>query len=103
VPVAFAGAAPDPMLARRLKVVNEKEHVKMGVSIDARLFGRSMDELRASTVATTTAVAAPQSAAAQLPPAPAAAPDGPPQRRVVRIVGMDEGVKEIPYEVKRPD
>ncbi|MBS1827451.1 MAG: hypothetical protein JST93_19200 [Acidobacteria bacterium] len=92
-------------VARRLKVVNEKEHVKMGVSIDAKLFGRSMDELRASTVTTTTAVAAPQSAAAQLPPAAAAAAasDGPPQRRVVRIVGMDEGVKEIPYEVKRPD
>jgi hypothetical protein len=75
----------------------------MGVSIEPRLFARSLDELRASSVTTTTtAVAAPQSAAV-LSPTPAQQPEQPPQRRVVRIIGMDEGVKEIPYEVKRPD
>lgn len=90
-------------VARRLKVVNEKNYVKMGVSIDARLFARSMDELRASTVTTTTAIAAPQNASAALPAPATPAPEQPPQRRVVRIVGMEDGVKEIPYEVKRPE
>jgi hypothetical protein len=91
------------MVARRLKVVHEQNYVKMGVSIDPGLFARSLDELRASAVTTTTtAVAGPQSAAA-LPPTPQPQPEQPPQRRVVRIIGMDEGVKEIPYEVKRPD
>lgn len=91
-------------VARRLKVVNEKNYVKMGVSIDSRLFARSLDELRASTATTTTtAVAAPRAAAGEISPPSAQVAEQPPQRRVVRIVGMDEGVKEIPYEVRRPE
>ncbi|MBL8177193.1 MAG: hypothetical protein JNK48_21140 [Bryobacterales bacterium] len=87
-------------VARRLKVVNEKNYVKMGVSVDSRLFSRSLDELRASAVKTTTTAIAASQPAGQI--APPAEPQ-PPQRRVVRIVGMDEGVREIPYEVKRPE
>jgi hypothetical protein len=87
-------------LARRLKVINDKGFVKMAVTIDSKLFEQSMTELRAAaTPPPTRAMAAPSTT-----PQPAiTAPPAPSGPRVVRIVGMDDGVKEIPYEVKTPE
>ncbi|MCC6392805.1 MAG: hypothetical protein IT167_19565 [Bryobacterales bacterium] len=98
-------------VARRLKVVTENSTVKMGFRIDGKLLDQSLNELRAAAapplVTETTPTSAPQQArVASAPGTPAAltVPDHPsqPVRRVVRIVGMEDGVKEIPYEMQRP-
>jgi hypothetical protein len=100
-------------VARRLKVVTENTRVKMGFSIDGKLLDQSLNELRAAAapplVTETNPVSAEQQqasmAAAAGTPAALTVPNHPsqPVRRVVRIVGMEDGVKEIPYEVQKPN
>jgi hypothetical protein len=87
-------------LAKRLKVISDKGFVKMAVTIDGKLFEQSMSELRAAAAPPVTRAVAAPVATHQPPIAAPVVPTGP---RVVRIVGMDEGVKEIPYEVKTPE
>jgi hypothetical protein len=83
-------------LARKVKVMREKNLLKIGFNVDAALFEQSMNELRAAAApaATVSQPAAPALAA----PSVAASSE----RKVVRIVGMDDGVKEIPFESKPP-
>lgn len=86
--------------ARRMKVVTEQNYLKMGFSIDSKLMEQSLNELRAA------AQPKPVPQRAQRLEAPTAAQLEIPARsitsvrKVVRIVGMDEGVKEIPYTVQ---
>ncbi len=83
-------------LARRVKVMREKNFLKIGFSIDPALFDESLNELRAANTKPVTA----SQPAAQALAAPTVAAAS--ERKVVRIVGMEEGVKEIPYETKPP-
>lgn len=98
-------------VSKRLKVATEKNYLKMGVSLDGKLFEQAMNELRAAPsdavqVAEAQPVAEPALARPQLPqPAaatrPAAATMLPaPTRRVVRIVGAEGGDIEIPYDAR---
>lgn len=84
-------------LAKRLKVTNDRGLVKMAVTIDGKLFDQSMNELRASAAPPVTTAVATPSAATPQPVKPPPVPTGP---RFVRIVGMEEGVKEIPYQAQ---
>jgi len=83
-------------LAKRLKVTNDRGLVKMAVTIDGKLFDQSINELRAAAAPPVTRAVAAPSAAVQPVKPPPPVPAGP---RVVRIVGMEDGVKEIPYQV----
>ncbi|MBI4910192.1 MAG: hypothetical protein HY820_41625 [Acidobacteria bacterium] len=89
-------------LARRLKVTTEQTYLKMGFSIDSKLMEQSIAEFRAASQPK----AAPQTAARLEAPTAAqlqsASQPTTPVRKIIRIVGMDEGVKEIPYTTLSP-
>ncbi|MBV6433501.1 MAG: hypothetical protein IANPNBLG_03679 [Bryobacteraceae bacterium] len=98
-------------VARRVKVATDKTTVKMAFTIDNKLLDQSLNELRAAAAPPLVTETAPMNAPRQarmaaVPGTPAAldVPDPSSQsvRKVVRIVGMEDGVKEIPYEARKP-
>jgi hypothetical protein len=106
----FSGQPALSRVARLVKTVQEKTHVLMGFTLDGKLFDQGLMELRAAAIPESAPaqpsarLATPQAAgvaAAAVPvPAPLPAPvPVPAQRKVIRIVGLDEGVREIPYDV----
>ncbi|HUQ90152.1 MAG TPA: hypothetical protein VM120_00645 [Bryobacteraceae bacterium] len=99
-------------LARRLKVVSERNFVKMGFTIDGKLLEQSLNEIRASTApapAESQLIAPPEripergSLTATKGPIPEGSRPPVNGARVVRIVGMDEGIREIPYDARKPN
>jgi hypothetical protein len=124
----FAGQPFLTQVANRLKVVTEGQYLKMGVTLDGKLLEQSLTELRAAKVparsmptmsahvanlaqAVASGEVAPPAARAAQPagdagivpgqqvPAVEAAPKT--DRKTILIVGED-GVREIPYEIKKP-
>jgi len=94
-------------LAKRLKVASESNLVKMGFSMDSKLIEQSINELRASATSTEVAETSRLSVPGPGPlSSPAAAEAGlsipvPLGPRVIRIVGMDEGIREIPIRTSQ--
>jgi hypothetical protein len=81
-------------LAKRLKVSTDGGLVRMAVTLDGKLFDQSMNELRAAAAPPVTrAVASPSTAVAV--PAKPPQPTGP---RFIRIIGGEDGNREIPYQ-----
>lgn len=89
-------------LARRLKVTTEQTYLKMGFSIDAKLLEQSIAEFRAASQPQAPAKVTPRLEAPTAAQIESKAPSVAPMRRVVRIVGMEEGVKEIPLTPAPP-
>ncbi|MBI3207420.1 MAG: hypothetical protein HYZ37_00785 [Candidatus Solibacter usitatus] len=88
-------------LARSVKVMKEGSYIKLGMTADARLLERSMNELRASTEPPALPKGEAQArfeipTLAQVAPT-LAAPPPPPVQRVIRITGGMDGDKAIPF------
>lgn len=116
-------------VSKRLKVVTEGTYLKMGVSLDSRLLEQSLTELRAAkvparqmpTMSAHVANLAQAVASGEVAPTANVAPATPPaaavpaastpvatlevapktDRKTILIVGED-GVREIPYDVRKP-
>lgn len=90
-------------VARRLKIVTEKTYMKMGITLDAKLFEQSIAELRAAAVpepqkTMATAASASASLGQPMPSTPAALTIvRPPARRTIQIIGEDGAMREIPF------
>ncbi len=107
--LTYSGQPSLTQVARRLRTVTEQNYVKMGFTLDGKLLNQSLHELREASVPVVSKAVVPATGQGPQPamgvPTPAVrVPDpGPAPKRVIRIVGgMDEGVREIPYEAKKP-
>lgn len=97
----FANQPSLAQVARRLRTVREQNYVKIGFSMDGKLLDQSLNDLRASAAA----ASQPRQAQARLAPPTRETVEATaivPERRVIRIVGLDEGVREIPYPASQP-
>lgn len=93
-------------VAKRLKVTRDRQYLRMGVALEAKLLDQSLAELRHSGTPQTLAAGPPVqtpmpsqavAAIAQKPvPAPVSLAAAP--RRVIKIIGAEGGDREIPYE-----
>lgn len=107
--LTYSGQPSLTQVARRLRTVTEQNYVKMGFTLDGKLLNQSLNELREASVPVVSKAVVPATDQGAMPsssvPTPGVRiPDpGPAPKRVIRIVGgMDDGVREIPYEVKKP-
>lgn len=87
-------------LAQRIKVTAESARVRFSLALDGGLLESSLASLRSQSKLRSDAGAAQQRLASAI--APAGQKSAEPVRRVVRVIGAEDGNKEIPYPVGKP-